>query len=104
MTAGGVQFHDDLPLAAIMRRGGETLSLPNRVTCDPIVSPEHTTVTRHDLARRERIRSQPTHHIGVAAGWDETDILAVGLLRDRQTKPGRLSPYRSFVRHRAQRE
>src|SRR5690606_24146606 len=57
---------------------------------DAVMPAEHATVTVHDVARFDRTRAQPRHHVDVAALRDEADILAVGLAGDVQAEPCRV--------------
>ena len=64
------------------RRDSQPAPLPDRIMQDAGMAPEHTSVDMDDLARLGRAGQQPLDHRAVMARRDETDVLAVRLVRD----------------------
>src|SRR4051794_32039138 len=66
--------------------GGDTQSfaLANREIRDAIVAAEHASILVDDVARLARLGSQPFDDSRIRALRHETDVLAVGLRRDRK--------------------
>src|SRR5205814_7300048 len=62
----------------------EAAPLPDGEVDDTVVAAEHAAVEIDDVARLGGARPEPLDHLGVAAGRDETDVLAVMLVGDRQ--------------------
>ena len=48
---------------------------------------KHAAIDMHNVARQRRAGRQMFDNIAVSAGWNETNILAIGLFGDRQAEP-----------------
>src|SRR5437660_7701685 len=68
--------------------GGDLQALPlsDREVDDALMAAQHAARQVDDIARRPGVRPQTLDDIGIAAGRNETDVLAVLLLGDRKTK------------------
>src|SRR5215831_19245881 len=82
----GVEPHHVERLA---RRDAEAAALADREVHDAAMTAEHAAGEVDNVAGNRRARQQPLDHIGVAAGRDETDILAVLLVGDRKAEAAR---------------
>ncbi len=66
----------------------EAAALADGEMDDAVMAAETAAIDMHDIARLRRIGPEPQDHVGIAAFRHEADVLAVGLLRHRQSERG----------------
>ena len=71
----------------------QPFALTDGVADDALVAAETTSVDVHDVAGLQCARLQPLDHARVASRRHEADVLAIGLLGDRQAEPLRQGAY-----------
>ena len=84
----GLQPHDveRIVVGAGAFAQGEAATLADGEAHDAVVPADNLARHVHDVARLGRLRPQLLHHRGIVAVGHEADVLAVGLLGDRQVE------------------
>ncbi len=75
--------------SSIIEADAEAAALADRVIDDAGMAAEHAPIQMHDIAGLRRIRAHLLNEVAVFARMDEANVLAVGLVGDKQTVAAR---------------